>query len=167
MQVTYRLRGVKPKRPLVGASSAQFQAVDRLTNNGSKFRILLVEDNPCDAELTEALLGQFLGCQIRTVFTKVQFEEALEKLKPDFIISDAGLPSFDGMTALRIATEKRPEIPVIFFTGNNDPQKKAEAVSKGAVAYVCKDDASALLGVLQRLCAHAPSDVPASERGKD
>jgi len=127
-------------------------AMNRLTNNGSKFRILLVEDNPCDAELTEAFLNQFLKCQVKTVFTRAQFEEALESLKPDLIVSDAGLPSFDGMTALKIASEKQPRIPVVFFTGNNDPHKKAEAFAQGAVDYVSKDDAPALLGALQRLC---------------
>ena len=126
--------------------------MNRLTNNGSRFQVLLVEDNLCDAELTEALLGQFLTCQVKTVFTRTQFEEALEKLKPDFILCDAGLPSFDGLTALRMAINKQPGVPVVFFTGNNDPEKKAEALSSGAVDYVSKDDAPALLRVLQRLC---------------
>lgn len=70
------------------------------------------------------------------------------------------------MTALRMAAEKQPGVPVVFFTGNKDPNKKVEVMSSGAVDYVCKDDAPALLRVLQRLCTKSSSGHEVSEGDK-
>ena len=47
-----------------------------------------------------------------------EFLREIECRPPDVILSDHGLPSFDGFTALSIAREKCPDTPFIFVTGS-------------------------------------------------
>jgi CheY-like chemotaxis protein len=53
------------------------------------------------------------------VQNREQFVQALANQPPDIILSDHGLPAFDGLTALAIAKEKVPETPFIFVTGSS------------------------------------------------
>jgi CheY-like chemotaxis protein len=56
-------------------------------------RILLVEDNPNDAELIEAMLaGAGVACTWERVETREAFVEALERGTFDLILSDYSLP---------------------------------------------------------------------------
>jgi CheY-like chemotaxis protein len=122
-------------------------------------QILLVEDNPFDAELIEATLQAQFGCQITTVGSKVDFEAALERAQPDFIISDSNLPSFEGLVALQLAIQKYPQVPFIFCSGLCSDQKKAEALAHGAIECLPKDDLTNLIALVKSLCGDADSSV--------
>ena len=65
-------------------------------------QILLIEDNAADAELIahELTAGGF-SFSLITVETEVAFRREL-KGKPDLILSDHGLPAFNGFRALEI-----------------------------------------------------------------
>ena len=84
----------------------------------SPLRMLYLEDDPKDADLVQAMLqaGGF-ACDVTRVETRVDFCAALEQSGFDLILADYTLPSFDGISALRIAVEKRPEVPFIFVSG--------------------------------------------------
>lgn len=83
-----------------------------------QFRILMVEDVATDAEL---MLGELkragIGCDARRVETAVDYRRQLEEFQPHVILSDFSMPSFDGMEALRIASQSHPDIPFIFVSG--------------------------------------------------
>ena len=70
----------------------------------SPVRILYLEDNPKDAELIEATLdSEGIACQIRRVEGEADFRNALKKGAIDLVLADYTLPSFDGISALKIA----------------------------------------------------------------
>lgn len=110
-----------------------------------KLSILLVEDNPSDAELVgQALEKEGLSFSITRALSRKEFEAGLERGGVDLILSDFSLPGFDGLSALAIAREKTPEIPFIFVTGTMGEERAVESLKGGAVDYVLK-------GSLQRL----------------
>src|ERR1700732_3623324 len=84
----------------------------------SPLQILSLEDNPADADLILATLARAnIKCEAVRVETEPDFVDALEQSSFDLILSDHSLPSFDGLSALRIALEKARDVPFIFVSG--------------------------------------------------
>ncbi len=103
-------------------------------------RILIVEDLPTDAELAEREIGKSCKkCVFRTVETREEFLAALEAFRPDLIVSDFKLPSFDGLTALKLTLERAPITPVIILTGSQNEDTAVECMKAGAADYVIKE----------------------------
>ena len=117
----------------------------------SPLRILYLEDDPKDADLAQAMLqAGGLACDVMRVETRVDFCAALEQGGFDLILADYTLPSFDGISALKIAVEKRPEVPFIFVSGTLDEEVAIEALKIGASDYVFKTRLSRILPAVQR-----------------
>ena len=55
------------------------------------------------------------------------------------ILSDFMLPSFDALSALRLARRLQPRVPFIVVTGSIDEETAAECIKAGAADYVLKD----------------------------
>ncbi|MEZ0231982.1 MAG: EAL domain-containing protein [Methylophilaceae bacterium] len=108
-------------------------------------RILLVEDNPADAELTlRELKRSEIKCEARRVETESDFRIQLDQFDPDIILSDFSLPSFDGLSALHIARKEKPDIPFIFVSGTIGEETAIESLKQGAVDYIIKSNLSRL-----------------------
>ena len=105
-----------------------------------EYRILIAEDIPSDAMLAEHELKQVLK-HFRTMIveTEKDFIAALEEFKPDLIISDYKMPSFDGLRALTITLEKSPLTPVIIATGSMNEETAVDCMKAGAADYVIKE----------------------------
>jgi PAS domain S-box-containing protein len=117
----------------------------------SLLRILHLEDDPKDAELVQARLeGEGVACLVTRVETEVDFRASLERGGFDLILADYTLPSFDGLSALKIAIEKHPEMPFIFVSGTLDEEVAIEALKIGATDYVFKTRLSRIVPSLQR-----------------
>ena len=81
-------------------------------------RLLVIDDMPADAELIRFELqrsGVESHCAIAE--SQDQFIRELESNPPDVILSDHGVPGFDGYSALAIARQKLPRVPFLFVTG--------------------------------------------------
>jgi two-component system, cell cycle sensor histidine kinase and response regulator CckA len=102
-------------------------------------RILHLEDNDHDAELTAYhLQKQNLDCHITRVNNKEEFLQAL-KSPFDIIISDYSLPTCSGLEVLKIAREKYPDIPFLFYSRSIGVEHAIKALKHGATDYVLKD----------------------------
>ncbi len=109
-------------------------------------RILLLEDNPVDAELVENELREAgFVFNSKLVENKQSYIKALQKFYPDIILSDYDLPSFSGAEALQIRKEMCPEIPFILVTGAVGEERAIEILTGGATDYVLKKNLSRLL----------------------
>jgi two-component system, sensor histidine kinase len=104
-------------------------------------KVLIVEDNVLDAELAERELSREYkaSLQFTRVDTKNAFITALDEFKPDLIISDYMMPTFDGMSALKIALERVPEVPFIVFTGSMNEDTAVACMKAGAWDYIIKE----------------------------
>src|SRR5256884_2282610 len=119
-------------------------------------RILHLEDNPTDAEFLQVMLErQGIDCAIKRVETREAFQGALEREQFDLIISDFNLPSFDGLSALNIARQHRPELPFVFVSGTIGEEAAVESLKRGATDYVLKDRMSRLAVSVKRAVQEA------------
>jgi PAS domain S-box-containing protein len=73
------------------------------------------------------------------VETKEAYINALLDFKPDVILSDYSLPTFDGMKALLYRSELAPSIPFILVTGSINEETAVEIMKAGADDYVIKE----------------------------
>jgi two-component sensor histidine kinase/CheY-like chemotaxis protein len=102
-------------------------------------KILHLEDSEDDAELIcEALHREFVDCPVTRVQTRGAFIEAIDQPDWDVILADYSLPSFDGISALKLAVEKRPGLPFIFVSGSLGEELAIETLKNGASDYVLK-----------------------------
>src|SRR6185436_7364889 len=105
--------------------------------------ILLVEDNPNDAELTQRALKKVnLAAQLAIVRDGA---EALEYLlgprpKPKVIFLDLKLPKIDGIEVLRRvrADDRVKMIPVVVLTSSQEEKDINECYKLGVNSYVVK-----------------------------
>ncbi len=99
----------------------------------------MVEDEARDAALVEhALKEGGFDFAFKRVETEGSFVQELGKFKPSVILSDHGLPAFDGFSALMIAQEKLPDVPFIFVTGSLGEEMAIKALKTGATDFVLK-----------------------------
>ena len=121
-------------------------------------KILHLEDNPRDVLLVgEILSAEFSDCSVAAVARREDFLAALEREEFDLVISDFNLPAFNGLEALHLARELKPEMPFIFFSGTIGEERAIEAVRSGAADYVIKDRMQRLPLAIQRALADADS----------
>ena len=119
-------------------------------------RILLLEDNPLDAELVQELLeAEEYACDVLRVQTRAEFIAGLADTKLDLILADYKLPAFDGLSALKLALDSRPELPFIFVSGSLGEEVAIEAVKIGATDYVVKARLARLVPSVQRALREA------------
>jgi PAS domain S-box-containing protein len=119
-------------------------------------RILLLEDDSSDAELIQELLEvDHLICEVTRAQTRAEFLAALENASIDLILADYKLPSFDGLSALRLALSARPDLPFIFVSGTIGEETAIEALKFGATDYVLKTQLSRLVPSVQRALREA------------
>ena len=123
---------------------------------GRKARILIVEDEPWDAELAQRLLtGAGLGFTAVVVATREPFVEQLAAFGPDVILSDYHLPGFSGVEALELAQEQCPDVPFVFWSGVLGDEEAVALIKQGATDYVLKDRPARLPSVIGRAIAEA------------
>ena len=105
----------------------------------SPLRILSIEDDPTDAELIGDLLETAgLVCALTRVDTETAMRDFLAQAGADIILADYTLPSFDGLSALRVAKAICPEVPFLFVSGTLGEQAAIEALRSGATDYILK-----------------------------
>jgi len=114
-------------------------------------RLLIVEDQPYDAELAVAVLEEAgYACQWQRVETRDAFVRCLQTAAYDLILADYSLPSFDGMTALRLFLEYDLGSPFIFISGTVGEETAIDSLKAGATDYVMKNRLGRLAPVVQR-----------------
>jgi PAS domain S-box-containing protein len=102
--------------------------------------ILILEDNPTDADLIQFELQEAkLAFIPKVVVTKKEFIRELSASCPDLILSDYDLPQYNGALALAEAKKRCPDTPFILVTGAVSEDLAIEILTKGAKDYVLKN----------------------------
>ncbi len=119
--------------------------------------ILLLEDDSADAELiAQELARGGLAFDLARIQSDMELHRELIAGPVDLILSDHGLPTFDGFKALQLVRARNPELPFIFVSGCNDQGMVARMYEEGATDYVYKRDLGDLSGTVQRALAGRP-----------
>jgi PAS domain S-box-containing protein len=126
----------------------------------STLHILHLEDNPDDALFTDRQLKSGgVHCTIKRVESQDEFERALEAGPVDLILCDFSMPQFDGLSALKLARKKRPDIPFIFLSGTIGEEMAIKALREGATDYILKDRLPRLVSSVKRALREAEEAV--------
>ena len=150
-----RARAANRRRPAVPARRPP-RPGERRTRRGRAARILILEDDPWDAELAQRLLtGAGLDFTAVIVDTRTSFVEQLAAFGPDIILADYRLPGFSGEMALSIAQEQCPHIPFIIWSGVLGDEAAVGLIKQGATDYILKDRPARLASAIQRALAEA------------
>lgn len=119
-------------------------------------RFVLLEDDANDVELIALELAKNgVDVEWRHVMSEADFRDALAGSPPDMVLADYTLPGFDGLAALRILQETRPDVPFIFVSGSLGEERAIEALKSGATDYVLKDRLQRLPAVVKRALTEA------------
>lgn len=102
--------------------------------------IIHIEDLDSDAELVAHVLKKGgIRCVIRRAINRQQFEQLLAYSRPDVILSDHSLPSFNSQEALQILQTVDASIPFILITSTVSEDYAVQIMKQGASDYILKD----------------------------
>jgi CheY-like chemotaxis protein len=108
-------------------------------NGHAHNRILLVEDNPSNRELTKMVLnGNGFQVDVAT-----DGREGLEKVRSnvyDLVLMDVRLPGLDGLTVTRMlkSDPKTAQVPVVALSAHAMKGDEQKALAAGCAAYITK-----------------------------
>jgi DNA-binding NarL/FixJ family response regulator len=118
----------------------------------SRPRVLLADDYPDLVKAVSRLLAQ--DCDIvGSVADGRALLETVQRLQPDVVVLDVNLPNVHSLAACREMTRANPNVKVIMFTADSDPNAGQPFIEAGASAFVSKLASVDLLSIIKRLCA--------------
>jgi len=119
-------------------------------------RILSIEDDPNDTKLIQDLLEtEGIDCEVTRVDTEAALLASFEQGRIDLILADYTLPSFDGISALKLAMKACPDVPFLFVSGTLGEEVAIEALKIGATDFVLKTRLSRLVPSVLRALREA------------
>ncbi|ALY54732.1 TPA: ATP-binding protein [Pseudomonas aeruginosa] len=131
--------------------------------------ILLVEDNPVNQTVIEAMLRS-LGYRVTLVADGIQAVRSAERQRYDAILMDCRLPVLDGYSATREirAQENGRRVPIIALTANALQGDRENCLQAGMNDYLAKPFKRAeLQRILQRWIGSQPElPVTSNETGR-
>lgn len=140
-----------------------------MTTTELTIRVLLLEDDPADAELiVHELRRAGLQVEWQRVETETAFVAALEP-SLNVILADYSLPQFDGARALAILHATMLDIPFIIVSGAVGEDVVVEMMQRGASDYLLKDRMARLgpavtYAVAQRRARRVQQEAEADQR---
>nr|MBP6750792.1 response regulator [Xanthomonadaceae bacterium] len=105
----------------------------------SAYRVLIVEDDRSQAMFAQSVL-RGAGIEAETVGVASETMGTLERFKPDLVLMDLHMPGLSGteLTALIRADAANANLPVVFLTGDTDPESHLEVLVSGGDDYLSK-----------------------------
>jgi signal transduction histidine kinase/CheY-like chemotaxis protein len=153
---------------MVTAAGQEFQEMLRRAGRTS-VRILLVEDNPANLRVTQALL-ETLGCEVRTAINGMQAVAAYREGLFDLVLMDCQMPEMDGYQATgairQIESMLGRSTPIVALTAHAMDGNRAECLAAGMNDQLSKPLTLAVLTgkLLEWLAASSPEE--AGDHGK-
>jgi PAS domain S-box-containing protein/putative nucleotidyltransferase with HDIG domain len=121
------------------------------TASAHTLKILILEDEPADAELMQRELRRarhhFTALRVDS---RAGFIAALENFAPDIVLADYRLPGFTGAEALAHVRQIHPDVPVVIVSGVLGDEAAVDLLKTGAVDYVLKGNLARLPAAVER-----------------
>ncbi len=123
-----------------------------------KIRILIADDHDIVRRGLRPLIEGEWGWEVCGEAAEGRETLALaEKLKPDVVVLDVGMPELNGVDATRQIKRALPETEVLAFTGTDSEDVVHQLFAAGARGCVLKSEASEhLIPAIKALIAHQP-----------
>jgi PAS domain S-box-containing protein len=102
-----------------------------------KGRVLVVDDEKAVAEFMRELLSSW-GLEASVLFGPAGVLEKVAREPCDLVILDQTMPGITGLSLAREIVAKRPELPVVLYTGNSERLRKEDLAAAGVRAVLAK-----------------------------
>lgn len=104
-----------------------------------QMRVLIVEDDCAQALFAQSVLIN-AGMQVHVENDPMHVLESLKSLQPDLVLMDLHMPLANGveLTALIRALPAFMYLPIVFLSGENDPDVRFEAINSGGDDFLSK-----------------------------
>ncbi|MCS6319023.1 MAG: GGDEF domain-containing response regulator [Nitrospira sp.] len=105
-------------------------------------KLLLVEDNPVDAQLTRDLMAEWSHDQFEITHAPVLAEGLvrLSRERFDVVLLDLTLPDTHGLSTVTQVLATSPGVPVVVLSGHDDHPLALKAIQHGAQDYLVKGE---------------------------
>jgi sigma-B regulation protein RsbU (phosphoserine phosphatase) len=105
----------------------------------SSTHVLLIEDNPGDADLVRLrLIESDPTVDVNCVSRLADGLESLKHKSPSLVLLDLNLPDSHGAETFRKVLEKAPGVPVVILSGQDDQGLAIKALHQGVQDYLLK-----------------------------
>ena len=103
-------------------------------------RILIVDDEPANIELLRRLLERAGFSRIESTTDSRQALDLYVKFRPDLILLDLHMPHRDGLEVMDELNQiaEASYLPILMLTGDDTPEARREALSRGAKDFLNK-----------------------------
>ena len=109
-------------------------------------RIVVVDDHPLVRDGLTAILGVEPDMEVvDAVGTAEVAMDAIPRRRPDVVVFDNSLPGMSGVDACQQITRHGPRPSVVLLSGSPTASLMRRAVQAGALAFVAKESATAVL----------------------
>jgi DNA-binding NarL/FixJ family response regulator len=121
-----------------------------------KLRILLADDHEVFRQGVRAMIEKEAGWEVCGEAVDGRKAVALaEKLEPDVVVLDIGMPELNGLDASRRIKRALPKTEVLIFTGEESDQLVHDVLATGARGYILKSDLGEhLVAAIRALSQH-------------
>jgi len=117
----------------------------------ASLRVLVLEDEPADAELALHALGEGgFSCAPTLADGRAAFERAFAPGRFDLVLADYRLPGYTGLQALEFVRAQDPLVPFVLVSGALGEERAIEALRAGATDYVLKNGLARLAPAVRR-----------------
>lgn len=139
-----RMTAAGPSPDVGGQDRPHSQSDENLDagqDNGGEaaYRVLIVEDDRSQALFAQSVL-QGSGMWTCLVSTAAEVKPAIEEFAPDLVLMDLHLPDASGaeLTARLREDPALAHLPIVFLTGDPDPETEYRALDAGADDFLSK-----------------------------
>lgn len=106
-------------------------------------RVLVVDDHECWRKFASTTFQKRPeSAVVGEAADGLQAIELAQRLQPDLIVLDVGMPRMNGIEAAREIRDRSPNSKILFLSENRSWEIAQAALSTGAGAYVVKSDAA-------------------------
>lgn len=120
------------------------------------YRVLVIEDDLDVALYTKTVLQKRAGCEVLTIADPSLVRAAVERLRPDVVITDIEIPGASGLDLIGEIRQQQPGTPVIVMTAHVSVEYAVTALRNQADEFLTKPVSSTdLVGHVTRLAESA------------
>lgn len=102
--------------------------------------VCIVEDDHDLRKSIETIVQQSAECKLLNGFSNAEdFLMYLNRNKPDVVVMDIELPGMNGISCVKAAKEKYPDIQFVMFTIFDDDESVFQSLCSGATGYLLKN----------------------------
>ena len=116
-----------------------WQCLQRMFTGGVYVKKILIVD---DSRVSRKMLGKMLEKSgFEVVAEAINGKEGYElfaKLEPDVVLMDITMPKMNGLESMKLILDKDPDAKIIIISAAGQVEKREEAMSLGAMAFITK-----------------------------